>query len=262
MHRGGDGLTVYLDLVMLLNFGVDFLLLLGTNRLAGFPPGYRRLLPASAMGGIYSGVCLLPGFGFLAAWIWRGISLALMCAIAYGLNRSAIKRGGLFLLLSGALGGFALRFGSLGFGLLLLFALGVWLLCAISSGSGVGEQRFVPVRLSYQGNTVCLTALRDTGNTLIDPITGEKVLVISSAAGASLTGLSPWQIANPLDTVQARPIPGLRLIPYCSVGNDKAMMLAMRMQDVTIGKRKGSAVVAFAPTGLDGKSGYEALTGG
>ena len=62
--------------------------------------------------------------------------------------------------------------------------------------------------------------------------------------------------------VQARPIAGLRLIPYSCVGNSSAMMLAMRMQDVTVGKRKGSALVAFAPGGLDGKSGFDALTGG
>ena len=30
-------MVVYLDLVMLLNAAVDFLLLLGTNRLTGFP---------------------------------------------------------------------------------------------------------------------------------------------------------------------------------------------------------------------------------
>ena len=34
---GGEGMAVYLDLVVLLNYLVDFLLLLGTNRLSGFP---------------------------------------------------------------------------------------------------------------------------------------------------------------------------------------------------------------------------------
>ena len=43
-------MVVYLDLVMGLNFGVDFLLLLGTNHLAGFPPGYGRTAAAAALG--------------------------------------------------------------------------------------------------------------------------------------------------------------------------------------------------------------------
>lgn len=248
--------------MILLNFAVDFLLLLGTNRLLGFPPEYRRILPASAWGGIYSGICVLPGFRFLAAGIWRPLSLALMCAIAYGANRLAFRRCGIFLLLSGALGGFALGFGSARFGLLLILALGVWLLCALAAGSGIGNKQYVPVRITYQGNSVCLTALRDTGNTLFDPVTGEKVLVISSTAGSMLTGLSQRQIEHPLDTVQERPVTGLRLIPYSSVGNSKGLMLAMRMPDVTIGKRKGSALVAFAPGGLDGRAGFDALTGG
>ena len=33
---------IYVDLVAILNTIVDFLLILGTNRLAGFPPGCGR----------------------------------------------------------------------------------------------------------------------------------------------------------------------------------------------------------------------------
>lgn len=39
-------------------------------------------------------------------------------------------------------------------------------------------------------------------------------------------------------------------------------MLALRLKNVTVGKRKRSTIVAFAPKGLDGAMGYEALTGG
>ena len=49
---------MYLDLLMLINFLVDYLLLLGTNRLSGFPSDHRRLLGASLVGALYSG-CLL-----------------------------------------------------------------------------------------------------------------------------------------------------------------------------------------------------------
>ena len=75
-------MTVYLDLVMGLNFAVDFLLLLGTNSLAGFPPGVRRNLWASALGAVYGAGCLLPGMGFLGNSFWRLVFLALMGAAA------------------------------------------------------------------------------------------------------------------------------------------------------------------------------------
>ena len=60
------GLRIYLDVVMGINFLVDFLLLMGTNRLAGFPSDKKRLFLASFLGAVYSGVCLLPGFRFLS----------------------------------------------------------------------------------------------------------------------------------------------------------------------------------------------------
>ena len=54
-------MEVYLDILMLLNFLVDFLLLTGTNRLAGFPPGAGRAALAAALGAegdtVVSGLC-------------------------------------------------------------------------------------------------------------------------------------------------------------------------------------------------------------
>lgn len=261
ISTGGDCLKIYLDLAVFLNFCVDFLLLLGTNRLAGYPPGYGRILLAAVFGGVYSGACLLRGFQFLACGIWRIISLGLLTWIAFGWKRGALRRCGIFLLLSAALGGIALGIGRTGLLLLLAAAAGVWLLCALTAGNGVGVNQFISVRLCYDGNRVELNAMRDTGNTLRDPITGESVLVIGAASAQKLTGLTREQLAHPLETLSRRPVPGLRLIPYSSVGGG-GMLLALRITDAAVGKRRGSMLVAFAPEGLDGSMGYEALTGG
>ena len=51
---------MYLDLLMLLNFGVDYLLLLGTQRFFGARGNRGRLLASAALGAIYSGGCLVP----------------------------------------------------------------------------------------------------------------------------------------------------------------------------------------------------------
>ena len=77
-------MAVYLDLVILLNFLVDFLLLLGTNRLSGFPSAPGRCALAAAFGRIYAGVCLLPGLRFLGNLLWRSVTMCLMAWIAFG----------------------------------------------------------------------------------------------------------------------------------------------------------------------------------
>jgi len=254
-------LTVYLDLVMILNFLVDFLLILGTNRLSGFPPGWGRAALAAALGAVYSGGCLLPGFYFLTNTLWRVVSLALMGGIAFGWNRLGWKRTGIFLLLSMALGGAAVGLGDGSVWKLGLAALVVWLLCRTAFSGGTVNREFVPLRITHQGQTVSLTALKDTGNTLCDPLTGEQVTVVGSETAEKLTGLGQNQLRTPLETLTEKPIKGLRLIPYHAVGSS-GMLLAMRFSDVQIGRRKGSAIVAFAPDAVGNGEGYQALTGG
>lgn len=255
-------MRVYVDLVMILNFLVDFLLILGTNRLSGYPPAVKRGAAAAALGGIYGGVCMVPGFAFLGNTLWRLVSLALIAGIAFGWNRSALQRGAVFILLSMALGGIAVSFGKGEFLTLVLAAAGVWLLCRIAFGDTVGGREYVPITLTYGGNTASVTALRDSGNTLRDPITGEQVLILSGDIAQELTGLTDQQLRSPLETLAQRPIPGLRLIPYRAVGQTGGMLLALRFENVKIGPQSVRAIVAFAPEGLGRGEVYQALTGG
>ena len=250
-------LEVYLDLVMFLNFTVDFLLLLGTNRLSGFPLAPGRCALAAVLGAVYSGACLLPGFRFLGSLLWRGVCLGLMGILAFGWNRSAWKRGGVFVLLSLAMGGAALQFSRGNLTSLLLAGGGIWLLCRTAFGNRVGGQEYVPVCLQWGERRVSVLALRDSGNTLRDPITGEPVLVVSARVGERLTGLTEQQLRNPLETLLQHPLPGLRLIPYQAVGQHAGMLLGIRLHQVKIDGKTRSAVAAFAPEGLEGS--YQAL---
>ena len=77
-----------------------------------------------------------------------------------------------------------------------------------------------------------------------------------------MTGLTFQQLQHPMETLMLHPVPGLRLIPYRSVGNAGGFLLAKRFADVTIGDKKQSAMVAFAAEGLGKGEIYQALTGG
>lgn len=254
--------TVYLDLVMLLNFLVDFFLLLGTGKLSGYPAEGKRTAAAAALGAVYSGACLLPRLHFLGALPWRVVSLGAMAVTAFGWNRSTVKRAGVFALLSMALGGLALSFGRGAWTSLLLAAVSIWLLCHAAFGEAIGRREYVPLELAYGENRLHLTALRDTGNTLRDPISGEQVLVLSAQAAEHLTGLTREQLRSPLETLACGPVPGLRLIPYRAVGTEGGLLLGLRFQNARIGKKRCSVVAAFAPEGLGAGDGFQALAGG
>lgn len=255
-------MVVYMDLVMLLNFLVDFFLLLGTNRLSGFPAQPWRCAGASVLGAAYSGACLLPGMGFLGNILWRSVTLGFMGIMAFGWNPSAWKRTGIFLLLTMAMGGVALCLGRGDFLSLVLCALVCLLLSAVSFGGQVGGREYVPLQISLGDKTVNLVALKDTGNTLRDPLTGESVLVISGDIASRLTGLTLEQLRDPLETLLRKPLSGLQLIPYHSIGNGGDFLLAKRFSEVSFGGDRRSALVAFAPEGLGRGDCYQALTGG
>ena len=144
--------------------------------------------------------------------------------------------------------------GSIGSALLALGAAGVF--CLVGDRSG---DRYVPVVLRRGENRVCLTALRDTGNTLTDPVTGQPVLVVDGNTCASITGLTREQLRAPLEAITQ--LPGSRLIPYRAVGQPAGFLLALRLPEVRIGAWKGSCLVAFAPDGLDNRE-FQGLTGG
>lgn len=255
-------MQIYVDVVAALNGIVDFLLILGTNRLAGFPPGCGRGAMAAALGGVYGGACLIPGFAFLGDFLWRGISLILIAVIAFGWNRSALQRGGIFVLLSMALGGIAMGMGQGSCTMLLVSAALMWMLCAVSFRGSAGQRAYIPVTLQWGDREMHIIALKDTGNTLHDPLTGEQVLVAGADVGMKLLGLTERQIKHPVETLASGAIPGLRLIPYHAVGQTGALLPAVRIAKARIGNRAAQPLVAFAPEELARGEMYQMLTGG
>lgn len=237
-------------MVLMIHMTVNYLLLLSTCGMCGRTPALGKLLLSAGIGGVYALVCLLPGGAFLGKPLWRLLSL-LACGItAFGIRqpRCFAAFGILTLALDGAVSGIG------GKGLLLCACL-LWGLCMMLRWTG----RIIPVELRYGGKQVRVNALRDTGNTLKDPVTGSPVMVISTDAASRLTGLTAKQIRAPLETLGV--IPGLRLIPYKAVGAS-GFLLALKLEDVRVGGQKGNCLVAFAPEGLGGNGRYEALTGG
>ena len=253
---------VYMILAMILNFLVDYLLLLGTNSLSGFQPSYMRSVLGAGVGSLYALGCLISGFSFLNNLFWRAVSLILVSMTAFGLNGSAVRRGAVFVLLRMALGGLASASNQDNAGMLILCAVVLFLLCRISFPHSIGNEKYVNVELFHKDGKLKLIALRDTGNLLRDPVTGEQILIAGADVGRELLGLSDHQLSHPADTVLSGVIPGLRLVPYHTVGHPSGMMLALRVEKAKIGNSYISPLVAFAPDILGRGEVYRMLTGG
>lgn len=253
-------MRLYLIPVMGFCFCVDALLLMGAGKLGGGGVIDGRCALAAGLGALYGGACLLPGVQILGSVWVRMACLIVMGVVAFGVCKDGLRRTALFAVLNMAAGGLAGGIGG-GWLQLLVAAALVWLLW-IFTVDGNNEGSLVPVLLSYRGRQAQVTALRDTGNRLCDPVTGEPVLVVGAQVAQKLLTLSPKQLRDPVMTVAEMPVPGLRLIPYRTVGRDGGLLLAVRMENVQIGNKRKSTLVAFAPEGLGDDRGFQALTGG
>ena len=272
-------MTVYVDLVFLLNFAVNYLLLRGTARLGAAAVRQGRLLLSAALGALYAVAVYLPTFGWLCHWHWKLLIALGMLLTGYGLRPSTARLAAIFttlsLVLCGAVYGTqALQgrpvlweetlFYPVRFSTLLLTALAVNLACRLLLPRlQHGNDSILPVTLERDGCRVQLTALRDSGNTLTDPLSGAPVLTVYWKAARNLLPVSVSQTDFSKPTVLALRLRQChpRLIPYRAVGVENGLLLAIPCR-ITLGFEQTQGLVAFSPTPLSDGGAYDALTGG
>jgi stage II sporulation protein GA (sporulation sigma-E factor processing peptidase) len=280
--------VVYIDSVFVCNTLIDYLLLLSTARLTGKRLHRRRYLLAAVLGGTYAAAVFFPGCGVLSLWPVKLAAGVLMAAAAFGAQPHFLRLTALFFLVSCGFAGCVLGLGLLSGGgvpvengvfytdidarVLLIASLAAYLTLSVvfraAARHGV-QGALLPVTVCLNGKSVSLTALRDTGNTLLDPGTGRPLLV---AVGAQLTDLWPPEdrallnaqaLRSPVEALERlnRREARFRLLPYSAVGVSGGLLLAFRSDWTMIGgKRYERLLVALSPTELGG--GFSALWGG
>ena len=275
-------ITVYLDLVFALNFGVNYLLLRATARLGAAAIRNRRLLLSSLVGALYAILVWLPHCGWLKLIPCKLLCAGLMLLAAFGPHRATLRLAAVFgaitLVLCGAVYGVALLqsgtvryrenalFYPVSFFTLLLTAAAVSLACRLLLPRLThAPDSLVPVTLCRNGHTVQLTALQDSGNTLCDPISGAQVLTVYWQAAKRLfpaeLSLTAEDFAAPAALALRLQAEAPRLIPYRAVGVRSGLLLALPCK-ITIEKETKLGLVAFSPTPVSDGGAYDALTGG
>lgn len=270
-------MTVYVDLLFGVNALINYLLLRGSAAMGGCPTRFWRLLGAAGLGGLYAVAVVMPGLERLQGTAYQLICAAGMILLAFGWKRNALKQGLFFFALSFAFGGVVLllvqavepdclflggqAYYAVSTPALLLLAgacYGVSALVLNGWGTHTGGD-LVELELQLGERKTTLKALRDTGNTLRDPITGQRILV---AEWNVLKRLLPevGGVRDPAELAVRFPEQRFRLVRYEAVGGG-GLLPAVRCQ-VRHGKRKATLPVAFTQTELSAHGRFEALTGG
>lgn len=278
---------LYVDTYLGLNFLVDFVLLLATGKIIGQFAPFWRLSLGALLGAFYA---LCPFVGSLAILVHPLGKLGaavLMVAISYGFS-GIVPMTLVFLALGCSLAGLLYGVALLGisplewqFFTVDMDALDIVLLLAAAyvivsqvfhrvALHHMGEGELVEVIFSLEGRSRKLLALRDSGNTLQDPLTGRPILVVE---GHKLLSLFPRSWAVTREHIE-KPIEAMeflseiesgrkfRILPYRAVGVDCGMLLALRVDSVRIdGVDYPKQLVALSPTAVSDGGGYSALVG-
>jgi stage II sporulation protein GA (sporulation sigma-E factor processing peptidase) len=260
--------VVYLDLVFLINAGMDFLLLYLTGKVWGRSGRKRQIFLAALAGGVWAGFVtvnsLLPS-PVLPEWLgvlltWTAVSLGMLKISFRVKGFSAVKYlvtlYGMTFLVGGCVDavyyhsslGAYLRDRLYGGGdrsvPIAVLAAGVLLTAA---GFVLVMRVLLPrlkepdirtVCLEFRGRSIPLKGLYDTGNRLQDPYFGNPVHVVELDACRGL--LSEKEMAYIESMVRGKPeespLPLLPLlsIPYRSVGESNGILPALFMDELRL----------------------------
>jgi stage II sporulation protein GA (sporulation sigma-E factor processing peptidase) len=291
-------MTIYIDVVLIENLIMNFIILLATGIILKEKIKIIRLLSASLLGAIYSVVSYMSILEIYSSIILKVILSILIVYIAF--NPQNMKKMWkdilLFYLTSFVFGGaaFALIYIVKPQEILMkngLF-LGTYPLKTIVLGTIVAftiiitaftvvkskitkKDMFCEIEIELNGEKIETTAMLDTGNLLKEPISNTPVIVVEHTL---LYGCIPKEILNHLDEllggdfekipeeIKEKYISKLKFIPFSSLGKQNGMLLGIKAESIIIKdtdkeEKKENIIVGIYNKPLTKRGEYRALIG-
>lgn len=241
---------VYIDVVFVTNLLMDYFLL----RLVGIVFRYKknriRCILAASLGALFSCMVLLmdAGNGMPTKMLLHGGCAIGMLRIGYGIKRGSLLVKSLLTLYLAAFlcGGFWEAFmadQSLTAKTFFLFAIstyfGMSALVYLSETFRARIKNIYPITLSYQGKVQSAYGFYDTGNMLLDPLSGEPVSIMKPEF---LEAMLPEELMGKLKhlkenqgEIKSTELAGLQphYVLYSTVGQE-GLLLAIRLDDLCI----------------------------
>lgn len=240
--------VVYLDVFFLINFIMDYMIISITSMIRRKQTNTIRKIMAAAFGALYGIVIIKPLFNHLSNTMFLNIVVAsVMVLIAFRwidiitYLKNVVLLFGVSFALSGAinyiyystvLGKYirsvlcgtsnkvvnARRFIVASF--LAYFLLN--LLTKIIVMVRKDNRLFYDVKITYKGKSVIARALLDTGNSLVEPLTGQMV------------HLAEEKLIRPLVEGDERAKENMYVIPFHSVGEENGIMYGIKVDEMVI----------------------------
>lgn len=291
-------MTIYIDIVLIENLMMNFIILLATGLILKKRIKKLRLLLSSLLGAIYSVVSYLSILEIYTSMILKIILSIVMIYIAF--NPQSLKKMWkdllIFYLTSFVFGGaaFALIYivkpqeilmknglflgtyplKTILLGAIIAFAIIITAFTVVKTKI-TKKDMFCQVEIRCNEKNIKTTAMIDTGNLLKEPITNTPVIVVEHTL---LYDCIPKEILNHLEELLGgdfEKIPEkikeeyktkLKFIPFSSLGKQNGMLLGIRADHVIIKaeekeEKKENIILGMYPNSLTKRGEYRALIG-
>lgn len=257
-------MTVYVDIILLENIGMNYILLMATAILLRKETKILRTLIASMLGAAYAIISyanILPIYSHLVTKVFLSVAMVYV-ALKPQNGKTLLKTIVLFYFVSFVFGGcaFALLYivrpeqilmkngvyiGTYPIKIAILAGVvGIPLLQIVARllKNKLSNHRIYEITIHLNQKAKTVKALLDTGNLLKEPITGVPVMVVEKRA---LEEFIPTSILDHIDEIiggdvdniedeNMEYISKLKIIPFTSLGKSNGMLLGMKAEKITV----------------------------
>jgi len=244
---------VYIDELFFINLAADYFLLLAAAKLCGIFVKRRRLVLGALIGAAYATAAAMPRAAWLrfpAFWV---LIAAFMLIASCGFGKRLARLGIVFIAVSAAFAGALYAIGLAGGGYILA-NINLTLLCATFAVSYIvitivfakiarSGVKYESLKIGLSGKTVTLRALIDTGNSLVDGVTGFPVAICNKD---DLTSLE-------LENIETR------TIRYDTIGTTGETLEVFLPDYTEVGKNRADLVIAVTDKPFADNLSYRAI---
>ncbi len=279
---------VYVDVLFVVNLLINYILLKASAILSKAKANRYRMLLGAFLGACYAVLIFFPDFSVIYSMLFKMLVSMLIVASSFAFYsiKGYIRTLFIFYMVSFGFGGCVLGvfyFSDVGAKLGAIYSNGVlyfnlpWTVLATAgllfyfatkifsyfSGKSlkIGSLR-KKLYISFENNTAEVTALMDTGNSLVDPLTLTPVIVaeykhlknlFSEDVRLSLDQLESGNITWIISDIVQKGIPA-RLIPFTSLGKSNGMLIGFVPDKAEIHDSCGVRVLDKCVVGIYSKS--------
>lgn len=239
---------VYLDVFFMINFIMDYMIILITSRIAKVKKKRIRQLAGAGCGALYSVIVIKPLTNHLFKITLVNILIAaVMVLISFGFTNASVYIKNVFLL-------FVVSFTMSGIINYLYYStvIGKYVRNVLSGNSNkvVNARKFIlvsvlayillsaivriifsvrkdmelyyDVKITFRGKSVVVRGLYDTGNGLTEPVNGKMVHI------------AEYKILKPLLEGDEKAKENIYVIPFHSIGEEDGIMYGIRMDEMVV----------------------------